>query len=332
MIREGVSIESPTARPWPGVLLLALRAALLVLATWALRRELSDLDPSDLVRHLRAEGAGRLVAALACTVASFVSLGFIELLALTYVRRDTVVPRRAAMATAFVANAFGQAIGLSLLTGAAVRLRAYSGYRLAAAEVAQVSTFVTFSATLGLLATGAGAFLARGAPLMVGRASLPMQLIGALLAFVVLMYIGWSCFGSWETIGRGAWRIRRPAPSVALRQIAIASLDWLITGTILFLVLPLDGIGYGTVLRVYLLSQAMGTISHVPGGMGVFELFVLALLAPIIAPDQRSTVVASLVVLRLVYYLLPLAIALLVATFAESLRIWRRGALEVHGY
>jgi len=239
------------------------------------------------------------------------------------------VPCGVAIATAFVANAFSQSIGLALLTGTAVRLRAYDRYDLDAAAVARVSAFVTLSATLGLLAMGAGAVLASGAPVAIGQVSLSARPLGVLLAIVVLAYLGWSGFGSRAAVGRRGWSIDRPTLAIALQQVAVASFDWLLTGTVLFLVLPLDGIGYGTVLRVYLLSQTVGTISHVPGGAGVFELFVLTLLRPLIPPNQQVTVVASLVAFRVLYYLLPLVAALLVASFAESRAVLRARA-ELH--
>jgi uncharacterized membrane protein YbhN (UPF0104 family) len=222
------------------------------------------------------------------------------------------------MTTAFVANAFSQSIGLALLTGGAVRLRAYARHHLDAADVARVSAFVTVTITVGLLATGAGAFLASTAPLRVGRVALSVHPVGVVLALIVLAYMAWSHLGSRETIGRGSWRLDRPTLTLAGRQIALASCDWLLTGSILYAVLPSSlVIGYGTALRVYLVAQTVAVISHVPGGAGVFELIVLALVDPLIAPEQRAAVVASLVVFRVIYYLLPLVGALAVAAVAE---------------
>jgi uncharacterized membrane protein YbhN (UPF0104 family) len=291
---------------------------LLVLAAWALRRELAGLDVTELLHQLRGYGLAHLAIGVACTAGSFLALGIIEQLALGYARRDEVVPRRVGMITAFVANAFSQSIGLALLTGGAVRLRAYARYRLDGADVARVSAFVTLTVTVGLLTTGAGAFLASTAPLRVQHAALSVHPVGAVLALIVLGYLGWSHFGSRDRIGRGSWEVRRPSLALAVQQVALASCDWLLTGSILYAVLPSSlGIGYGTALRVYLVAQTVGVISHVPGGAGVFELIVLALLAPLIAPEQRAAVVASLVVFRVIYYLLPLAAALAIAAVAE---------------
>ena len=58
---------------------------------------------------------------------------------------------------------------------------------------------------------------------------------------------------------------------------------------------------------MYLLAVVAVIITHVPGGLGVFELVLLTLAAPQSAP----TMVAALLVFRIMYYLLPLLAAVL---------------------
>jgi uncharacterized membrane protein YbhN (UPF0104 family) len=172
--------------------------------------------------------------------------------------------------------------------------------------------------TLGLLATGAIAFLGSAAPLHLWQLILPVRLVGALLAVVVLAYLAWSAVGTRDMVGRGAWRITKPRTALALAQTSVASLDWIVTGSILYLVLPgAANVGYATSLRVYLVAQTVGTLSHVPGGAGVFELLVLALLAPVVPASLRAGVIASLVLFRVLYYLLPLIAACVVTGVAE---------------
>jgi phosphatidylglycerol lysyltransferase len=302
---------------WPAVF-IGLRVALLGLAVWALRRELSDLDMGALATHLRDYGWRRATLGVIATAASFTALGVMELMGLRYARREHSVPRAVGMTTGFVASALSQSIGVALLTGAAVRLRAYRRDALDASGVARVSAFVTVTVTLGLLATGAMAFLASSAPLYVWHAALPVRGVGALLAAVVMAYLAWSAFGSHDAIGRGAWRVSRPEPRLAAEQLALSAFDWIVTGSILYLVMPTSlAIEYSTALRVYLVAQTIGTLSHVPGGAGVFELLVIALLAPLTPPGQRTAIVASLVMFRVLYYLLPLIAAFVVAGIAE---------------
>ncbi|TXF99570.1 hypothetical protein [Massilia arenae] len=56
-------------------------------------------------------------------------------------------------------------------------------------------------------------------------------------------------------------------------------------------------------------------LSHVPGGLGVFDSIVALLLAPWLRADQ---IVAALLLYRIVYYLIPLSLALLLLVGDET--------------
>lgn len=293
-----------------------MRLGLLVLAGWALRRELAGVQMDELLRQFGGYGWPHATLALAGTVASFLVLGLIETLAIRHAN-TAHIPRRTAMTTAFVANAFSQSIGLALLTGTAVRVRAYARRGVDTAAVARISAFVTLTVTLGLLACGAIAFLASREPVRALGMTLSVHPLGIVLGLAVLAYFAWSVVAIRDHVGRGRWQLRRPRPRAALAQLLLSSADWLLTGTVLFAVLPSTaGIEYGTLLRAYLVAQTAGMASHVPGGAGVFEAVMLTLLATGSA-TQRVELVAALVMYRVVYYLLPLLAALAVAAVAE---------------
>jgi phosphatidylglycerol lysyltransferase len=151
------------------------------------------------------------------------------------------------------------------------------------------------------------------------HATLPVRSAGALLALIVLAYLAWSAVASHDHIGKGRWLLRRPSARMALAQVGVSSLDWLITGTVLFAVLPAAaGLEYGPLMRTYLVAQTAGMASHVPGGAGVFEA-VMITLAATGAGEQRAALIAGLVMFRVVYYLLPLMVALVTAGVTELL-------------
>ena len=264
-------------------------------------------------------GSARVVVALGCTVASFALLGVVEVLALrrTDLHRAHRVPVSTALLTAFVANALSQSVGISVLTGAAVRARAYARNGLDGAAVGRVTAFVTITATLGLLAAGSAAIYTAGQGAVHGAAAFATRPLALVLALLVLAYLAWSVLGAAEGIGRGRWRLVRPSPALALSQILISALDWLVTGVVLYAFMPTHaGLTLGVVLGAYMIAQTAGVTSHVPAGAGVFEIVAVALLT-YGAPDApRTGIVAALVLFRLMYYVLPLCVAtgLVVAT------------------
>ena len=303
---------------------LALRLCLLALAAWALHRELALVNAHELVAALRSYGWRNISVAVVCTAGSFATLAVFEILALRYVSIARDVPARTALATSFVAHAFGQSIGFSLLTGAAIRARAYERYSVRTRDIARMSAFVTVTVTLGLLASGAVAFLASSQPVSLGRFDVSPRPVGALLAALVLAYLGWSATVPDQSTGQEHWGIARPTLSLATQQVTLSVVDWLLTGTVLFAFLPAGiNLGYFAFVRAYLMAQTAGMVSHVPGGLGVFEAVLVAILFGATPGAGTAAIVASLVMYRVVYYLIPLGIALLFAAMAEFRRTHR---------
>ena len=315
--------ESLQRRRWQRRFVATLRVTLFAIALAALRHEIAGVDRAALLRALRSYGWPRVTIALLCTTASFLTLGGLELLALRYADRRAarVVTRSVALTTAFVSHAFSQSVGFSLLTGAAVRLRSYARYGVDAAAIARASAFVTASVTLGLLSLGSVALLSAPSARGIGRITVPGRPIGVLFAAIVLAYMAWTRFGRSSGLGSGHWRIARPSPALAAAQQLLSAFDWLVTGTVLFAVLPPGlPISYIELLRAYLLAQTVGIASHVPGGAGVFEAVLLALLAPYTSATLLGGLAASLVAYRVIYYLVPLCGATTVAAFVEVRR------------
>jgi phosphatidylglycerol lysyltransferase len=128
----------------------------------------------------------------------------------------------------------------------------------------------------------------------------------------------------------GPIRFRRvelplPAPRIAVAQLGISVLDWMLAGAVLYIFLPRGSVPFLALLGAFLTSQLLGLASHVPGGMGVFEGLMVLLLEPFI---PSSTLLPALIAYRAVYYLLPLSVALLVLV-ADELHLRRSQAARL---
>jgi phosphatidylglycerol lysyltransferase len=291
-------------RRWllPGLSLLVFAGV-----AYALHRELAQFGLSGVVAHLRSIPASAIAAATLCTAASYWLLGYYDVLALRYLGKR--VPYGLALFTSFIAYAFGHNFGIAAFTGGAVRYRLYSSAGLNAADVATVAGFCTVTTAIGLAALAGVSFLF--APhLGTQPAHLShhiVQALGALLLALIAAYALWSLLGPDEIELRG-WALRAPAPSVALPQIMLAVVDLGLSALVLWLLLPADsGVGLLFFAGAYSTAITAGVISHVPGGLGVFEsLMVLAL--PAVPADQ---LLGSLLAWRAIYYVLPLLVAAL---------------------
>jgi phosphatidylglycerol lysyltransferase len=85
-------------------------------------------------------------------------------------------------------------------------------------------------------------------------------------------------------------------------------------------------VGYLHVLAVYVLAFVAGLISHVPGGLGVFDAVVLVGLSARLPADQ---ILAGLLAFRVVYQLIPLVCAGILFGAVEALAARRRFAQTV---
>ena len=125
-------------------------------------------------------------------------------------------------------------------------------------------------------------------------------------------------------------RLRRfelplPSPTIAVGQALISAVEWALAGAVLYVLLPPSGLSFLQFLGAFLIAILLGMASHVPGGVGVFEGLMVLLLKPYLTSGQ---LLPALVVYRAVYYLLPLAVAL-VGLVTDEVRQRRAHAARV---
>src|SRR5207302_56579 len=80
---------------------------------------------------------------------------------------------------------------------------------------------------------------------------------------------------------------------------------WMGLLTVAGIMFTLEPLPVPEVLSLFLLAQVVALVSHVPGGLGVFETVMVLLLQPDVPPDLA---LGSLLVYRVAYYLVPLVL------------------------
>jgi phosphatidylglycerol lysyltransferase len=103
------------------------------------------------------------------------------------------------------------------------------------------------------------------------------------------------------------WTLVLPSVRIALMQFALAALDITLATAALFVLLPeISPLQFPAILLAYLIAIISGLVTHAPGGVGVFEIVMVLALPQI----DRSSLLAALVVYRVIYFLIPLAAGL----------------------
>jgi phosphatidylglycerol lysyltransferase len=317
MHRSGARPSVTTSAPRIGRRLAPLVAIpLFGFAVWVIRSELSRFHYHDIVRALEALPGDAMAWAGALTAVSFVALTGYDVLALRFVGHS--LPYRRTALASFIGYAFSNALGFPLFTGMPLRFRLYSGWGLSSVEIGQLVGFNAATLWLGFFALGGLVFLLEPLrlPALLHLPFATARPLGVLLLLVVAAYLAATA------AVRRPLRIRDvelalPSPRLAIAQLAVGAFDWAVASAVLYALLPSTAdISWPAFLGVFLLAQIAGLVSHIPGGLGVFEAVTLLLL-----PIPESQLVASLVAYRAVYYLAPL----LAATAALGAYEYRRG-------
>ncbi len=281
-------------------------AALLVLAAagLVLHHEFARLRPANILSHLRSIPRAHVLAALALTAASYCLISGYDVLALRYVRKQLHYGR--VLFTAFIAAVFGHNLGFSALTGGAVRMRLYAATAISAVEVAAITVFYSVSIALGLtcIAGLSFTFAPRFAAAALGVPVRWTEWVGVALLLAVCAYLIWAGLSQRALEIRG-WALRAPGFALGAGQTLLSMIDLSVEGSVLWWLLPPSAhIGLAPFMGSYVIALSAGILSHVPGGIGVFETVMLLALRG--APT--ASVLGALLAFRAVYYLAPLLI------------------------
>jgi len=304
---------------------LGVTLVLFAIALIACRHMLIEMDLDALHDSLLSVPLPSLGGALLATAVGFIVLLGYEVSASRYA--NVQLPAKTLVLGGFTAFAIGNAVGLSMLSGGSVRYRLYSRHGLGAIEVARMTLFASLSlgtalpplAALAMLADLPDASLALHMPVgVLAGIAIAVLLLGTLLAVTIYRRrLPEQTIPHNLLVRLGRRTLRLPDLRLTLMQLVITALDVAAAATVLYLLLP-QSPPFAAFLLVYLLALAAGVLSHVPGGVGVFEAILLAAFANELG---AAPLAAALLLYRLIYVVLPLLLACLVLLFNEAQRI-----------
>ncbi|MBQ3039198.1 MAG: flippase-like domain-containing protein, partial [Alphaproteobacteria bacterium] len=192
------------------------------------------------------------------------------------------------------------------ISGGAIRYRLYTRWRIRGGDIFKMLTLSGLTYFLGVAAiVVVGYFLiphdtvAQSAGLSMGLG----WLFGICLALILTYFLVTIIFQK-KSIKIGNLLFQVPTPKTATLQILLGITDSVLAGLVLYFCLtPFVSIPFGTFIGLFVIAQATGIFSQVPGGIGVFETIFLAAL-----PDtvDKASVFGALLAYRVIYYVLPL--------------------------
>lgn len=291
-----------------------ISVSLFAVAVVVIHHKLKGHSAHEIARQIRQVPRLSLLAALVLTVLNYLIMTAYDALALRYIRYRLAY-RNIALAS-FIGYVFSN--NATIIGGSAARYRIYSALGVSTNEVAKLVLFCGLSFWLGFIMLGGLVFVSNPQPVppQLHLPSGSVRVIGMVFLVIVCVYLLLVAVRRRPVNIRG-WEWTVPSVSLSAGQILIASFDWLLAAGVLYVLLPEEiHVGFPRFLTIFMLAQAAGLLSYVPGGLGVFETAILLLLGDL---GDAPTLAASLLLYRLVYYILPLILASVLLAVHEIL-------------
>jgi len=291
-------------------------AAVIAVSLVVLIRILSNIEVAQVIAALTNKPWHDIGLAIGCVLIGYLTLTFYDVFALRMIGRDDVPYRIAALAS-FSSYSIGHNLGATAFTSAAVRLRVYSGWGLGVVDVAKVCFITGLTFWLGNIAVlGLGIVLRPDAAAGIDQLPAWLNRLLAVVALGVLaVYVGWV----WRRprlIGRNSWQVRLPNGPLTLLQIVIGIVDLTCCSLAMYLLLPATpAIDFLTLAVIFIAATLLGFASHAPGALGVFDAAMLVALWQF----DKEQLLASLLLFRLLYFIIPFILALTVLGLREVL-------------
>lgn len=296
--------------------------ALISLSAYTLRREFHAVSLRDLTADVRDTPLVQLGWAMSFVALNYLCLAGYELLAMRALGRR-LRAWKVAM-TAGLAYAISNNVGFSVVSGTSVRYRFYSRWGLPAEDLPRIVLFNWSTFWLGFFVLAGLSVVRTPLPDWVPIHGWAISVLGWCLVALGPAYVVASTRGL-PPVALGPIRFALPSASIASLQLVLSIAEWSCAGAVLYSLLPDVNLPFVTFIGAFVLAILLGMVSHVPGGIGVFESLLVLLLKPYLT---AAMLLPSLVVFRAVYFLLPFFVATIVL-LADMLR--RRPREEAGG-
>jgi len=288
---------------------IAASLLIIVLAITTLVRTLKGVDTGVILTALTDIPPHHIALAALCVIGAFCTLTFYDFFALRTIGKKHVPYRIAAMSS-FTSYTIGHNIGATVFTGGAIRFRIYSDYGLNAIDVAKICFISGLTFWLGnLLVLGFGLVWH---PSAAGAMDLLPPAINRLIALGCLAgiaaYFVWLGTGkNRRELGQNGWKVVLPSARLTLLQMLIGVVDLGFCSLAMYLLMPGEPhIDFMSLAVVFILATLLGFASHAPGSLGVFDAAMLVALPEF----GREQLLATLLVFRVLYFVIPFGIAI----------------------
>jgi glycosyltransferase 2 family protein len=293
---------------------VAISVTVIGIACYVLYHMLRGIDVGEVIEAIKETEPRQIALAALFVSAGYFTLTFYDLFAVRAIGHSDV-PYRVNAFAAFTSYSIGHNVGASVFTGGAVRYRIYSACGLNAIDVAKVCFIAGLTFWLGNAAVlGLGITFHPEAAASIDQ--LPPwlnRIVAVVIILALVAYIVWV-WTQPRLVGRGPWTVVLPGGPLTLLQIAIGIVDLGFCALAMYVLVPDEpNLGFIVVAVIFVSATLLGFASHSPGGLGVFDAAMLVGLWQM----DREELLAGMLLFRLLYYICPFVISVILLTFRE---------------
>jgi uncharacterized membrane protein YbhN (UPF0104 family) len=291
---------------------VVISVAVIGIACYVLYHMLRGIDTNEVIEAIKSTEPRQIAMAALFVTAGYFTLTFYDLFAVRAIGHAHVPYRINALA-AFTSYSIGHNVGASVFTGGAVRYRIYSAYGLNAIDVAKICFLAGLTFWLGNAAVlGLGISYHPEAAASIDmlppwlNRTFAMMILAALVGYVVWVWTQPRVVGPWTVV--------LPGGPLTLLQIAIGIIDLGFCALAMYVLVPDEpNLGFVVVAVIFVSATLLGFASHSPGGLGVFDAAMLVGLWQM----DREELLGGMLLFRVLYYLSPFVISVILLTFRE---------------
>jgi glycosyltransferase 2 family protein len=293
---------------------VAISVTVIGIACYVLYHMLRGIDVGEVIEAIKETEARQIALAALFVSAGYFTLTFYDLFAVRAIGHSDV-PYRVNAFAAFTSYSIGHNVGASVFTGGAVRYRIYSAYGLNAIDVAKVCFIAGLTFWLGNAAVlGLGISFHPEAAASIDQ--LPPwlnRMVAVVIILALVAYVVWV-WTQPRLVGRGPWTVTLPGGPLTLLQIAIGIVDLGFCALAMYVLVPAEpNLGFVVVAVIFVSATLLGFASHSPGGLGVFDAAMLVGLWQM----DREELLGGMLLFRLLYYIAPFVLSVMLLTFRE---------------
>lgn len=285
---------------------------LLIVAVVLIGRRLSGLDLAAVQDALSRFSLLNSSLVLLLVALDYLVLACYEVMAARYAGVNLPVQR--VMYTSFICYTFNFNMG-SLIGGVGFRYRLYNLWGVPLSKVTKILIVCVTTNWLGFaMVTAFTFFYGDLGPLERWLSDTGLTLLGVGCLSLVVSYLLLGRFYRGRLRIR-QWQLEIPGWRFGAVQISLATLHWLLTSGMIYLLWWGDErVAFAQIVPTYLSAAIAGAVAHIPAGLGVIEAVFLTSFA---GELEDAFIVAGILMFRCLYHLLPFFLALILYGYLE---------------